>query len=157
VITVGNEAMITVGHLIDYLVDDEHTRAIAVFMEGIREPEVFAAAARRAAEAGKAVVVLKAGRSELAARTAASHTGALVGDDRVVDAVFARHGVIRVDTIESMLVTAGVAAHTGPLARPGWAWSPSPAGPATFSRTSPRPLEQPSPSSRRRRRSGCAR
>jgi len=119
VITVGNEAMITVGHLIDYLVDDEHTRAIAVFMEGIREPEVFAAAARRAAEAGKAVVVLKAGRSELAARTAASHTGALVGDDRVVDAVFARHGVIRVDTIESMLVTAGVAAHTGPLARPG--------------------------------------
>lgn len=119
VITVGNEAMITVGHLVDYLVDDEQTRAIAVFMEGVRQPEVFAAAARRAAAAGKAVVVLKAGRSELAARAAASHTGALVGDDRVIDAVFARHGVIRVDTIESMLVTAGVAAHTGPLARPG--------------------------------------
>ncbi|MEY9212433.1 acetate--CoA ligase family protein [Thermobifida halotolerans] len=119
VITVGNEAMVTVGHLIDYLVDDEQTRAIAVFMEGIRQPEVFAAATRRAAEAGKAVVVLKAGRSELAARAAASHTGALVGDDRVIDAVFARHGVIRVDTIESMLVTAGVAAHTGPLVRPG--------------------------------------
>ncbi|GAA3742217.1 acyl-CoA synthetase (NDP forming) [Spinactinospora alkalitolerans] len=119
VITVGNEAMVTVGHLIDHLVDDDRTDAVAVFMEGIREPEVFAAAARRAAAAGKAIVVLKAGRSELAAESAASHTGALVGDDRVVDAVFARHGVIRVDTIEAMLVTAGVAAHTGPLARPG--------------------------------------
>lgn len=119
VITVGNEAMVTVGHLIDYLVDDDRTDAIAVFMEGIREPEVFAAAARRAAAAGKAVVILKAGRSELAARAAQSHTGALVGDDRVVDAVFARYGIIRVDTIESMLVTAGVAAHTGPLEKPG--------------------------------------
>lgn len=119
VVTVGNEAMVTVGHLIDYLVDDEGTDAIAVFMEGIRDPEVFAAAVRRANAAGKAVVVLKAGRSELAAKAAASHTGALVGDDRVVSAVFARAGVIRVDTIESMLVTAGVAAHTGPLEQPG--------------------------------------
>jgi acyl-CoA synthetase (NDP forming) len=119
VMTVGNEAMVTVGHVVDHLVDDDQTEAIAVFMEGIRQPEVFAAAAQRAAAAGKAVVVLKAGRSELAARAAASHTGALVGDDRVVDAVFERLGVIRVDTIEDMLVTAGVAAHTGPLERPG--------------------------------------
>src|SRR5690606_870521 len=119
VITVGNEAMITVGHLVDYLVDDEQTRAIAVFMEGVRPPAVAAAAPRRAAAAAKGVVVPRAGRSGLAARAAASHTGALVGDARVIAAVFARHGVIRVDTIESMLVTAGVAAHTGPLARPG--------------------------------------
>ncbi|GAA2448842.1 acetate--CoA ligase family protein [Actinomadura vinacea] len=119
VITVGNEAMVTVGHLVDHLVDDGATEAIAVFMEGVREPAVFAAACRRAAAAGKAVVALKAGRSELAARAAASHTGALVGDDRVVEAVFGRLGVIRVDTIEEMLVTAGAAAHTGPLERPG--------------------------------------
>jgi acyl-CoA synthetase (NDP forming) len=119
VITVGNESMVTVGHLIDYLVDEPQTDAIAVFMEGIREPEVFAAAARRAAEAGKALVVLKAGKSELAAKSATAHTGALVGDNRVIDAVFERHGIIRVDTIEDLLVTAGVAAHTGPLDRPG--------------------------------------
>ncbi|MBE1536985.1 acetate--CoA ligase family protein [Actinomadura algeriensis] len=119
VITVGNEAMVTVGHLIDCLVDDDATDAIAVFMEGVRDPAVFERAARRAAAVGKALVILKAGRSELAARAAASHTGALVGDDRVVDAVFERLGVIRVDTIEDMLVTAGVAAHTGPLRRPG--------------------------------------
>lgn len=119
VLTVGNEAMVTVGHLVDALVDDPAVRAVAIFMESIKQPEIFGAAARRAAEAGKAVVVLKAGRSELAARSAASHTGALVGDDRVVDAMLADLGVIRVDTIEEMLVTAGIAAHTGPLARPG--------------------------------------
>ncbi|WP_436698041.1 acetate--CoA ligase family protein [Nocardioides sp. BYT-33-1] len=119
VLTVGNEAMVTVGHLVDALVDDDGVRAVAVFMESIKQPEIFATAARRAAAAGKAVVVLKAGRSELAARAAASHTGALVGDDRVVDAMLADLAVIRVDTIEEMLVTAGIAAHTGPLTRPG--------------------------------------
>jgi acyl-CoA synthetase (NDP forming) len=119
VVTVGNEAMLTVGHLLDHLVDDERVRAVAMFVEGFRDPELFASAARRAAAAGKAVVVLKAGRSKLAARSAASHTGALVGDDRVVDAVLGRLGVIRVDTIEDMVVTAGIAAYTGPLERPG--------------------------------------
>jgi acyl-CoA synthetase (NDP forming) len=119
VFTVGNEAMLTVSHLVDYLVEEETVDAIAVFMEAVRDPEVFTRAARRAAAAGKALVVLKAGRSALSARAAASHTGALVGDDRVIDAVFRRLGVIRVDTIEDMLVTAGFAAHTGPLERPG--------------------------------------
>ena len=118
-VTLGNEAMITVGHMLGFLVDDPHTRAIAVFMETVREPEVFRAAAARAAAAGKPIVVLKAGSSELAARTAAAHTGALVGDDRVIDAVFRDLGVIRVDSIEDMLITAGTAARLGPLERPG--------------------------------------
>lgn len=118
-VTLGNEAMITVGHMIDFLVDDPGTRAVAVFMETVREPEVFRHAARRAAAAGKAVVALKAGSSALSARTAAAHTGALVGDDRVIDAVFADLGVIRVDSIEDMLITAGAAAALGRLARPG--------------------------------------
>jgi acyl-CoA synthetase (NDP forming) len=76
-------------------------------------------AARRAAAAGKAVVVLKVGASELSARAAAAHTGALVGDDKVVDAVLAELGVIRVDTIEDMMITAGAAAHLGRLEAPG--------------------------------------
>ncbi|WP_425826844.1 acetate--CoA ligase family protein [Streptomyces fractus] len=118
-VTLGNEAMITAGHVLDFLVDDEATRAIAIFMESVREPEVFRRAALRATAAGKAVVVLKAGTSELASRTAAAHTGALVGDDRVIDAVFRQCGVIRVDSIEDMLITAGLAAHTGPLDAPG--------------------------------------
>lgn len=118
-VTLGNEAMITAGHVLDFLVEDEATRAVAIFMESVRDPEVFRRAALRVTEAGKAVVVLKAGSSELASRTAAAHTGALVGDDRVIDAVFRQCGVIRVDSIEDMLITAGLAAHTGPLAAPG--------------------------------------
>jgi len=118
-VTLGNEAMITAGHVLDFLVDDPGTRAVALFMETVREPEVFRRAARRAARAGRAVVVLKAGSSALSARTAAAHTGALVGDDRVIGSVFADLGVIRVDSIEDMLITAGAAAALGRLARPG--------------------------------------
>lgn len=118
-VTLGNEAMVTAGDVLDFAVDDEQTRAVAIFMETVRRPEVFRRAARRALAAGKAVVVLKAGRSVLAARTAAAHTGAFVGDDASVSAAFADLGVIRVDTIEDLLVTAGAAAHLGRLARPG--------------------------------------
>ncbi len=118
-VTLGNEAMITAGHVLDYLVDDPGTRAVAIFMETVRDPETFRRAARRAAQAGKAIVVLKAGSSVLSARTAAAHTGALVGDDRVINAVFADLGVIRVDSIEDMLITAGAAAALGRLDRPG--------------------------------------
>ena len=118
-VTLGNEAMITAADVLDYLVDDEGTRAVAIFLEEIRDPPTFERAARRAMHAGKAVVVLKTGSSELSARTAAAHTGALVGDDRVIDAVFRTLGVIRVDTIEDLIVTAGLAAHVGRLERPG--------------------------------------
>jgi acetate---CoA ligase (ADP-forming) len=118
-VTLGNEAMITAGHVLDFLVDDPETRAVAMFMETVRDPAVFRRAARRAAAAGKAVVVLKAGSSALSARTAAAHTGALVGDDRVISSVFADLGVIRVDNIEDMLISAGAAAALGRLDRPG--------------------------------------
>jgi acyl-CoA synthetase (NDP forming) len=118
-VTLGNEAMITAGHVLDFLVDDPGTRAVAIFMETVRDPAVFRRAAWRAAAAGKAIVVLKAGSSALSARTAAAHTGALVGDDAVTDAVFADLGVIRVDSIEDMLITAGAAAALGRLERPG--------------------------------------
>jgi acyl-CoA synthetase (NDP forming) len=64
-------------------------------MEGLRRPEAFKRAARRAAECGKPVVVYKVGRSESGARAATSHTGALAGADRVYDALFRQFGVIR--------------------------------------------------------------
>ena len=118
-VTLGNEAMITAGNVLDYLVGDEHTRTIALFLETIRDPAVFAAAARRAAVAGKAVVVLKTGRSELSARMAAAHSGAVAGDDNTIDELLHDLGVIRVSSIEDLILTAGAAAHLGWLARPG--------------------------------------
>ena len=119
VVTTGNEAMVTVADAVRYLVEDEHTRAIGVFAETIRKPAIFRAAARRAAELGKAIVILKAGSSELAARTAQAHTGALTGDDRVIDAVLRQDGVIRVRSLEDLICTGTLCAGTGPLRADG--------------------------------------
>jgi len=118
-VTVGNEAMLTAGHVLHYLAGDEHTKAIALFLETIRDPAVFAAAAHRAAAAGKAVVVLKSGRSELSAKMAAAHTGAVAGDDHTISELLHDLGVIRVTSIEDLVLAAGAAAHLGRLARPG--------------------------------------
>src|SRR5205823_4213579 len=100
----------------EYLIDDPNTRVIALFLESIRRPDDFAAAARRAAAAGKPVVALKIGTSRLASNTARAHTGALVGDDGVIDAVFRQLGVLRVRSLEDLVITAGLLAATPPLA-----------------------------------------
>lgn len=115
VVTTGNEAMVTVADVLCYLVEDPRTRAIGVFAEMIRKPGVFRGAARRAATLGKALVILKSGSSELAARTARAHTGALVGNDRVIDAVLRQDGVIRVRSLEDLICTGALCAGTGPL------------------------------------------
>jgi len=114
-VSTGNEAVVTLTDVVDYLVDEENTRAIALFIEAIRKPAELLRVADRALGAGKPIIALKVGRSELSARTAAAHTGAMVGDDRVIDAVFRQSGIIRVDSLEQLVVTAAVLAQTGPL------------------------------------------
>jgi acyl-CoA synthetase (NDP forming) len=109
VVTTGNEAM----------VDDPDTRAIGVFAETLRKPDLFIAAAERAADAGKPIFILKAGSSELATHTAAAHTGALVGDGRVIDAVLRQRGVIRVRSLEDLIISGNLAASVGRLRAPG--------------------------------------
>ena len=101
-ISVGNEADVSVGELADMLVDDAHTRAILLFMETIRDADKLAHAALRAQSAGKPVVVYKLGRSEVGQDLAASHTGALAGGDEMADAFFRAHGMLRVDTLETL-------------------------------------------------------
>ena len=119
VVTTGNEAMLSTTDVIEHLVQDDATRSIAVFAEAIADPPRFAAAARRARGAGKAIVMLKAGSSDLAARNAVSHTGSLVGDDNVVDAALRQLAVIRVRSLEELVVTAAVTAQAGVLRSPG--------------------------------------
>jgi acyl-CoA synthetase (NDP forming) len=111
----GNEAVLSVSELMDYFVEDEATKVIALFVEAIRNPEHFISAARRALEKGKPIVAFKVGRSERSAEVAQAHTGALVGDDRVIDALFRQLGIIRVNSIEELLITAGTLAQTGVL------------------------------------------
>ncbi|MQA95216.1 MAG: CoA-binding protein [Streptosporangiales bacterium] len=113
--SMGNETQVTVTDVLGHLVDDPETKVIALFLESIRRPDEFSAIARRALAAGKPIVALKIGRSSLAKSTAQAHTGALVGDDRVIDAAFAQLGVVRVRSLEDLIVTAGLLAQTGPL------------------------------------------
>jgi acetate---CoA ligase (ADP-forming) len=117
-VSVGNESMVSLTDVMRYLIDDDDTRVIALFIESLRHPEEFLALAREALVRGKPVVALKVGRSQAGARVAKAHTGSLVGDDAVVDAVFRQHGVIRVDSLEDLIITAGLLAASGPLPGP---------------------------------------
>ena len=114
-VSTGNEADLDCADFIDHLVDLPEVRAIALFAETIRHAPNFAAAARRAIAAAKPVVVLKIGLSDITAKSAAAHTGALVGDDRVFDGVCRQLGIVRVDSIEDLLFTADVISRTGVL------------------------------------------
>jgi acetate---CoA ligase (ADP-forming) len=111
----GNELNVTTTDVLDYLVADQATRVIAVFVEAITDPAAFRSACLRARQAGKPVVVLKVGRSEAAARAALAHTGALVGDDAIISAVLSASGVIRVDSMEDLLTTADTFVRSGPI------------------------------------------
>ena len=107
-VTLGNESMISTADVLDYLVDDEQTRVICLFLEEIREPDRFARAAEKAARAAKPIVALKAGASPVGQVAALAHTGSLAGDDAVVDAVLRQFNVIRVTSIEELIGTAGL-------------------------------------------------
>lgn len=102
-ISTSNEADLDLADFVDFLVDDDATSVIALYMESIRHPEKFRAAALRAARAGKPIVVFKIGKSEAGARSAVSHTGALAGADKMYDALFERVGAIRAESFSDLL------------------------------------------------------
>ena len=104
-VSCGNELSTTVADYMDYALALESTRVIGLFLEAIRDGEGFVAALRRAAARRVPVVVLKTGRTETASRMALSHSGALTGDDRVCDALFRRHGVLRTDTLDELVAS----------------------------------------------------
>jgi acyl-CoA synthetase (NDP forming) len=106
--SVGNEAMIGIADMVEYLVDDENTRVICLFLEQIGDPAGFARAAARADAAGKPIVALKAGATEAGQKAALAHTGSVAGDDAVVDAVLRQLNVIRVRSIEELLTTSAM-------------------------------------------------
>jgi len=106
VITTGNEAVLSLADYLEALADDDATRVIACFVEGIADPARFFAAARRVAAAGKRLIVLKTGRSALAQHAALAHTGALTGPDAIYDALFRQAGIVRVGDIDELIETA---------------------------------------------------
>jgi len=106
--SLGNEAMITTADVIDYLVADEQTKVICLFLEGIGDLAAFSAAAERADQAGKPIVALKVGASQAGQQAALAHTGAVAGDDAVADAALRQLNIVRVTSIESLLSTAAL-------------------------------------------------
>lgn len=102
-ITTGNECDVDAAEAIDFLVADPDTQVIGLYIEDIRRTDAFRAALARAARAGKPVIAIKAGSSSAGAAAAASHTGALAGDDALYDACLAQYGALRVQSLTEMM------------------------------------------------------
>jgi acetyltransferase len=108
-VSVGSMLDVDWGDLINFLGDDPHTHSIMIYMESIGDARSFISAAREVALT-KPIIVIKAGRTAQAAKAAASHTGALAGSDDVLEAVFRRCGVLRVNSISDLFYMAEVLA-----------------------------------------------
>ena len=101
----GQELVTTASDYLDYAVRLESTRAVGVLLEAIRDPEGFRAALDRAHARDIPVVALKVGQTELSARLAQSHSGALAGNDAAYEALFDHCGVLRVQSLDEMTAT----------------------------------------------------
>jgi acetyltransferase len=105
VVSMGDMADVDTGDLLDFLAADVSTRAILLYIETIPATRKFMSAARSAARA-KPVIVIKSGRYQESARAAATHTGALAGNDAAVGAAFRRAGLVRVNQLEELFAAA---------------------------------------------------
>ncbi|WP_338243671.1 acetate--CoA ligase family protein [Aurantiacibacter hainanensis] len=101
-VSTGNEAASGVEDYVEWLVDDPATHVIAMYVETFRRPQAFMAAARRARAAGKPIVLLHPGKSDKAQESAATHTGAMAGNYKLMRAKLAREGVIFAETLEEL-------------------------------------------------------
>lgn len=108
VVSAGNESDLGAGEFLDYMVQDASTDVILMFIEGIRDVDKFLAAARRAAETGKPVIVTKVGRSGAGERAAASHTASMAGWSAAYDAVFAKYGFIVSNDLDEAVTIAAL-------------------------------------------------
>ena len=100
-VSIGSMLDVDFGDMVDYLGNDSSVKSILLYIENLTNFRKFMSAARAVSRV-KPIIVLKAGRSEAGAKAAASHTGAMVGEDAVYDAAFKRAGIVRVDTIEEL-------------------------------------------------------
>jgi acyl-CoA synthetase (NDP forming) len=113
-VSAGNESDLGAGEFLEYMVQDASTSVILLFIEGIRDVDKFLAAARRAAEFGKPVIVTKVGRSGAGERAAASHTASMAGWSAAYDAVFEKYGfIVSNDLDEAVAIAAALT--TNPL------------------------------------------
>src|SRR5205807_7256252 len=105
-ISSGNEADLDLADYLNFLIDDPHTRQIALFIEGIRRPTAFMHAAGRALEAGKPILAIKTGATAKSQAAAQSHTGASGGDYPAYLAMCERYGICNCGSLDDMVETA---------------------------------------------------
>ncbi len=117
----GRELTTEAADYMDWALDQPQTRAVGLFLETARSPGRLVAALEKADALGVPVVALKVGKSPIAAEFAVSHSGAIAGDSAAWDALFARHGVMAVDTLDDLSATLLLAAHAGVLPPGGMA------------------------------------
>jgi acetyltransferase len=114
VVSLGASSDLDFGEVIDYLAADAQTEHILLYIEGVRDGRRLVGSLRAAARA-KPVIVMKSGRHPAGSRAAVSHTGAIVGDDDIFDAVVRRTGVVRVASMTQLVAAAqALAAHVHP-------------------------------------------
>lgn len=114
-ISFGNKADISEIDLLFYLMNDEETKVILMYLEEVSDGKALMEAAREVIEkSGKPILILKSGRTDEGASAAASHTGSLTGADEVCDAGFEQAGIIRCDNIEEMFNRARAFAYQPP-------------------------------------------
>jgi acyl-CoA synthetase (NDP forming) len=109
----GNACDITIPEILRYYGDDEGTRVIVLYVEGLRDPETFLEVTREVA-AKKPILAMKAGRTEEGAKAAASHTGGLAEEDLATDLIFEKTGILSF-TDEEQLCQAAVAFSSQPI------------------------------------------
>lgn len=102
IISVGNKSDIDEADLVEYLVEQEDTKTILMYIEGIQKGERLVKILKEATKK-KPIVVIKSGRSKRGAIAAASHTGSLAGADEIFDAIMRQCGVLRAESVQEAL------------------------------------------------------
>ena len=116
-VSTGQEINVAMHDYMDFAIDVLQTRAIGLFMETVRDPEAMVAVLEKASQKGIPVVAIKVGKTELSARLAESHSGAVAGQDSAYQALFDRYGVQRVNDMDELthaLIMFAQPAATGP-------------------------------------------
>ena len=111
VVTTGNEAGLRAFDLVEYMLEEDETDLFCMFLEDIRDGEQFRRVAARALKENKQLIIAKIGRSQAAQESAASHTGAMAGSDRINRAVLEEYGVILCDDLDQLVDTAAAFYH----------------------------------------------
>jgi len=105
-VTSGNEVDAELSDYLHHFLQDERTKVVGAFIEGVRDGKKFTAVAQEALRLRKPIIALKVGRSAKGGAAAMAHTGALAGNDRVFDAVCLENGIVRVRNLDELLNSA---------------------------------------------------